>query len=512
MAKRVVDDSSLVAIGNAIRAKTGTSDPISFPNGMVEAISGITTGSNVTILENQGFELNFSAGNMVFDLGETLAVRSGTIYKPDTLVSENIRDGVTIAGITGNMTSGGVELPEDVHRVTFMNDGEVLWVRSVADGDNCADVADRNIIGTPTKESTAQYEYTFSGWSLTNGGSASSTALSNVTGDRTVYAAYTTTVREYTITYYDEDGVTVLNTQTVKYGYLPSYKPVKEGTAFDTWIPSLAAVTGNASYTAKWSNVVGGGALDTNTSITWAVTADGTLKISGEGEVKSASATGAPYYVHNDVITNLVVEEGITKIGKWAFANLTNLKKAKLANSVTSISGESAFYRCDLSDGIEWGGVVYITGSYAFQNTNLATPLPQGIIAIGDQTFRGCKFVGEMVIPETVTTYVGKCFYSCASITKMTYRNALKIMQQFELYRMTALTEVNIPASVTTIQSGCVSGCDNLTRVVFENTNGWQVSTSSSMTDPISVDVSNPETAATMLRSTYKTYYWKRSG
>ena len=59
-------------------------------------------------------------------------------------------------------------------------------------------------------------------------------------------------MRSYTITFYDSDGTTVLNTQTVAYGSTPSYEPTKEGNTFNGWEPSLVAVTGDASYTALW--------------------------------------------------------------------------------------------------------------------------------------------------------------------------------------------------------------------------------------------------------------------
>ncbi|MCI6176846.1 helix-turn-helix transcriptional regulator, partial [bacterium] len=47
----------------------------------------------------------------------------------------------------------------------------------------------------PSKASTAQYSYSFTGWSLTAGGSANAKALKAITVDRKVYAAYSKTVR-----------------------------------------------------------------------------------------------------------------------------------------------------------------------------------------------------------------------------------------------------------------------------------------------------------------------------
>lgn len=152
----------------------------------------------------------------------------------------------------------GSSTVDPVHTVTFMSeDGtEVLYRRSVVDGDDCADVVARGLLAKPTKESTPQYSYTHSWWSMTSGGEESSSALSSVTADRTVYATFTSAVRYYTITYLDDDG-TVLHTESLAYGAMPSYEPDKRsGYSFDGWKPTVSTVTENAVYQAQWSAAV----------------------------------------------------------------------------------------------------------------------------------------------------------------------------------------------------------------------------------------------------------------
>lgn len=152
-----------------------------------------------------------------------------------------------VLGIAGGMAA-------DVRYVIFMDHtGTVeLGRKAVATGDDCADPIARGIFDKPTKESDEQYNYTFSGWATEASGSASSSALKAVTVNRTLYAAYSTSVRYYTITFYDSDGTTVLKTQTVAYGSTPSYTPTKDGYDFVAWTPALSAVTGDTSYTATW--------------------------------------------------------------------------------------------------------------------------------------------------------------------------------------------------------------------------------------------------------------------
>ena len=156
------------------------------------------------------------------------------------------------------VTSGGGGSMEGVHVVTFMSqDGTTeLYKRPVADGDDCADPVARGYISAPTKASTAQYNFSFVGWATTPNGAWDTNALKAVTADKTVYAAFASVVRYYTITYYDSDGTTVLKTESLAYGATPSYAPSKTGYMFAGWEPEPVTVIGAASYTAKFEEKV----------------------------------------------------------------------------------------------------------------------------------------------------------------------------------------------------------------------------------------------------------------
>ena len=144
----------------------------------------------------------------------------------------------------------------DVRYVTFMNGETELYRKPVAVGDDCVNVVSKGLISTPTKESTVSQVFTYSGWALADGVSADASALEAVTEDRTVYAAYSATTRKYTVTYYDEDGTTILNTESLDYGMVPSFTPAKTGFSFNGWVPEISSVTGNATYIASWMEKV----------------------------------------------------------------------------------------------------------------------------------------------------------------------------------------------------------------------------------------------------------------
>lgn len=115
---------------------------------------------------------------------------------------------------------------------------------------------------TPTRTSTAQYNFTFAGWSTTAGGSADANALKNVLRDRTVYAAFTSTVRTYTV-YFKEGSTTLQTVQNVPYGGSATYTgstPTKSGVQdpenyeFTGWSPSPSGITGDTNCLAQFAS------------------------------------------------------------------------------------------------------------------------------------------------------------------------------------------------------------------------------------------------------------------
>ena len=409
----------------------------------------------------------------------------------------------------------------DVHYVTFMNkDGtEELGKKAVADGDDCADPIARGLFDTPTEESTDQYDFTFSGgWATVPNGGADANALKAVTEDRVVYADFIATLRTYTITYLDEDGETVLYTELVPYGTIPSYVPTKDGVAFDSWTPTPVAVTGEASYTAVWTSEVASGTFSGGP--TWTLYTDGLLTISGSGTLpnykgdkyQSGSAsyphTNGPLYPYIDQITKVEIGYGVTSVG--GFYGFKALTSVSIPSSVTTI-GDCAFSGCSslaevtLPDSITYIGVC----SFYSCSSLTSITIPSGVTTIGNTAFSGCSKLTDVTLPSNLASIGTSVFYGCG-ITSIDLPASLTSIGNTAFTSCTKLTSITIPSGVTSIglksfhQTGIASA-------TFENTAGWWVTTDSTATSGDAVDVSDPATAATYLKTTYYNYYWYRS-
>ena len=161
---------------------------------------------------------------------------------------QHLENGTWVDGIvtcTGNTTyKARYTSSVRSYTITFQDhDGTTLQSGSVAYGSTPTYNG-----STPSRSPTAQYE--FSGWSPT---------ITAVTGNATYTAQYA--IRKYTVAW--KNGSTTLETDTDQsYGTTPTYNgatPTKASTAeydytFSGWSPAVAAVTGDATYTATFSS------------------------------------------------------------------------------------------------------------------------------------------------------------------------------------------------------------------------------------------------------------------
>ncbi|MBQ6763735.1 MAG: hypothetical protein IJP45_00955 [Paludibacteraceae bacterium] len=115
---------------------------------------------------------------------------------------------------------------------------------------NSFTVDEKTVTATPA-EATAQYTYAFDHWN-----NVPATVTDNVSN---IEAVFTRTLRQYTITWLNDDGSQIDQTE-VDYGVVPTHEPAtKDNTAeytytFTGWDNTPVAVTGNATYKATFSS------------------------------------------------------------------------------------------------------------------------------------------------------------------------------------------------------------------------------------------------------------------
>ena len=156
----------------------------------------------------------------------------------------------------------------------------------------------------------------------------------------------------------------------------------------------------------------------------WNIT-DSTLTIFGTGAMYDYALETSPWYTHKESLKTLVLEEGMTSIGKYAFYSCNGFAgELIIPNSVTSI-GYVAFGSCNFTGSLTIPNNVTSIGDYAFTSCDFRGSLTIGnsVTSIGRNAFSQCYFTGSLIIPNSVT-YIGNEAFNCYGLTDIFfYRN-----------------------------------------------------------------------------------------
>ena len=221
-----------------------------------------------------------------------------------------------------------------------------------------------------------------------------------------------------------------------------------------------ATVSNNSVYAihfaASWlGNALRGLSLRANAAeysgecgdnVTWSLDKEtGILTISGTGAMTDYNVWNCPWYYNRSSIQTIIIENGITHIGKYVFYECSKLKSVTIPIGVLSI-GESAFCECSnltcvtMPDSVETIGDSAFSWCSSLTNVNLSKRLK----TIGASAFYFCVSLSDIVIPDSVTSIGASAFYVCKNIT-----------------------DVVIPDNVTSIGSSAFRGCESLEKITL---------------------------------------------
>ena len=205
------------------------------------------------------------------------------------------------------------------------------------------------------------------------------------------------------------------------------------------------------------------------------------LTISGNGSMGhyGASFGAAPW---GTAITRVVIKNGVTNIGNFAFLNCDKLSSVVIPGSVTKI-GMSAFDGCD---------------------SIKSFTIPDTVTEVRASAFSDCSGLENLTIGSSVTSDLDGAFFRCSSLSRITVSsgnpvydsrddcnaiietktnslllgckntvipNSVTDIGNYAFYGCSNLVSVNIPDSVTSIASGTFNGCSGLSSITVSSGN-----------------------------------------
>lgn len=202
-------------------------------------------------------------------------------------------------------------------------------------------------------------------------------------------------------------------------------------------------------------------------ALTWKLDSKGTLTISGTGAMTDYTKSGvAPWNKDCEEIRFVVIENGVTTIGEYAFENCTLLESVVISDSVEKI-GKYAFSGCSALKRISLPDSIAQIGDYAFRASGLeAVKIPEGVTLLGEGMFARCPNLQTVELPSTLQT-IREIAFIGSGLNKIILPENLKYIGYECFYECTNLEEIKIPDSVTTLNYSEFEGCSSLKKVTL---------------------------------------------
>ena len=215
--------------------------------------------------------------------------------------------------------------------VTFVDgDGNIIYECETLENGEAIYLGD-----TPTKTSTAQYDYIWKGWDR---------QLKPVLGDAVVTATFDAELRYYTVRFINSDTQEVISSQYLGYGTIPTKPELPDG--FNAWNPSIIdAVTENKDYYTQYIPYPNN--LDMFTFTTTTVDGINGYRCTLESSYSDIPGLLIIPFEYNGLpvieyaqsskttlpsINEVYIPESIIKLGSYAFYGMSNVEELELSN------------------------------------------------------------------------------------------------------------------------------------------------------------------------------------
>lgn len=239
-----------------------------------------------------------------------------------------------------------------------------------------------------------------------------------------------------------------------------------DGTAFN----QISIGSANTALTEANITYETGASGSLNSSVSWKYDANTkTLTISGTGSFDYSRADSYPWDYYRSSIETVVVEEGITGIGRYAFQDCQNLVTVSLPDSLTGILPIYAFDGCTSLKNLTIPEGITEVDSNAFSECqNLQSViLPASVIKVGSDAFYNCENVERLIILGTDVNIEVRAFYNCYDLHEVAINSSIAQIGNYAFAYCDKLLDISFPEGLISLGAETFYGCQNLQTITL---------------------------------------------
>lgn len=191
---------------------------------------------------------------------------------------------------------------------------------------------------------------------------------------------------------------------------------------------------------------------------------------------KLITSVGDNVFSNNCAVTTIVIPEGYTSVGRYAFSWCENLASIVFPNTCKTIDA----------------GVLQYCSA-------LKTVTMNCVEKIGQYAFQGCSELTDFIIPDSVTIIDNYAFYECSSLTAINIPYGVTKIGNQAFKDCSSLTTIIIPSTVQTIGANAFNRCSSLTKIycrVADKPSGWNSNWHGGNADKVEWDYDGKYTVA----------------
>lgn len=206
-------------------------------------------------------------------------------------------------------------------------------------------------------------------------------------------------------------------------------------------------------------------------SATWSLDNNGTLTISGTGEMYDYTWQDTRPW-NDSSVTKIVIGEGITGVGNNAFRYMENVTSITFPSSLTSF-GDYSFSQTGITELTVPAGIKSLgagTFNYCTQLEKVTIPSNTALTTIPDGAFCSCAKLTTVIMPDKITSIGEDAFREDITLELSALPANLKTIGRAAFYGCRSLETLNLGSKLEDIGGNAFCECENLQSVTFPNT------------------------------------------